>query len=142
MNNTFTMSPADQAKLAAAKEWFRNAGYGMMIHWGLYSILAGEWQGKRMAGIGEWIQQYYRIPISEYEQYNSESDLSSFTFISFSCSSFSFFLILSSFYFKKDIFLNFWKQKGLAAMPKMHGICKENNDIKVNLKQHCKLSCH
>ena len=51
-----------------SKEWFKEAKYGMMIHWGLYSILAGEWQGKRMAGIGEWIQQYYRIPISEYEQ--------------------------------------------------------------------------
>ncbi|MBQ2708973.1 MAG: alpha-L-fucosidase, partial [Clostridia bacterium] len=24
------------------KEWFRNAGYGMMIHWGLYSVLGGE----------------------------------------------------------------------------------------------------
>ena len=33
------------------KEWFRSAKYGMMIHWGLYSLLAGEWQGKRMNGI-------------------------------------------------------------------------------------------
>ncbi|MBR2951016.1 MAG: alpha-L-fucosidase [Lachnospiraceae bacterium] len=50
------------------KEWFKEAKYGMMIHWGLYSILAGEWKGHRMGGIGEWIQQYYRIPKAEYEQ--------------------------------------------------------------------------
>lgn len=49
-------------------EWFREAKYGMMVHWGLYSILGGEWQGKRMNGIGEWIQQYYRIPVREYEK--------------------------------------------------------------------------
>jgi alpha-L-fucosidase len=51
-----------------SKEWFREAKYGMMIHWGLYSILGGEWKGKRMNGIGEWIQQFYRIPCAEYEQ--------------------------------------------------------------------------
>lgn len=28
--------------------WFREAQYGMMIHWGLYSLLAGEWKGKRI----------------------------------------------------------------------------------------------
>ena len=50
------------------KEWFRKAGYGMMVHWGLYSLLGGEWKGQRMGGIGEWIQQYYRIPNAEYEK--------------------------------------------------------------------------
>lgn len=52
------------------KNWFREAKFGMMVHWGLYSLLGGEWKGKRMAQpyIGEWIQQYYRIPIAEYEK--------------------------------------------------------------------------
>lgn len=50
------------------QEWFKEAKYGMMIHWGLYSLLGGEWKGKRMNGIGEWIQQFYRIPIREYER--------------------------------------------------------------------------
>ncbi|MBP1587687.1 MAG: alpha-L-fucosidase [Clostridia bacterium] len=50
-----------------SKEWFKDAKYGMMIHWGLYSLLAGEWQGRRMGSlIGEWAQQYFRIPLSEY----------------------------------------------------------------------------
>lgn len=39
-----------------SKKWFRNAQYDMMIHWGLYSLPAGEWKGKRMTEVGEWIQ--------------------------------------------------------------------------------------
>lgn len=50
------------------KEWFKNAGFGLMIHWGLYSILGGEYQGKRMEEIGEWIMSKYEIPNSEYEK--------------------------------------------------------------------------
>lgn len=50
------------------KEWFKQAQFGLMIHWGLYSVLGGEWKGQRMSGIGEWIQQYYRIPIAEYSK--------------------------------------------------------------------------
>ena len=50
-------------------EWFRDAQYGMMVHWGLYALLGGEWQGKRMNGyIGEWAQQYFRIPLAEYSK--------------------------------------------------------------------------
>ena len=57
------------------KKWFKEAGYGMMIHFGLYSILAGEYKGQRMGTtIGEWIQSYFRIPGEEYsklvEQFN------------------------------------------------------------------------
>ena len=56
------------------KEWFRNAGYGMMIHWGLYSVLGGEWQNKRIplengrCRYGEWAQSYFAIPNREYEK--------------------------------------------------------------------------
>ena len=51
------------------KEWFQQAKYGMMIHFGLSSLLAGEWKGQRMGTtIGEWAQSYFRIPNSEYEK--------------------------------------------------------------------------
>lgn len=50
------------------KEWFKQARYGMMIHFGLYSVAAGEWKGRRMPYIGEWMQSYFRIPCAEYEQ--------------------------------------------------------------------------
>ncbi|MBO4931385.1 MAG: alpha-L-fucosidase [Clostridia bacterium] len=48
------------------REWFKQAQFGMMIHWGLYSLPAGEWKGRRMEDIGEWAQQYFRIPNAEY----------------------------------------------------------------------------
>ena len=40
----------------------------MFIHWGLYSIPAGEWKGKRIVGLGEWIMNRAKIPVGEYEQ--------------------------------------------------------------------------
>lgn len=49
-------------------EWFKEAGFGLMIHWGLYSLLGGEWRGKRMDYIGEWIMSRYEISIKEYER--------------------------------------------------------------------------
>lgn len=48
------------------KEWFKAAKFGMMIHWGLYALPAGEWKGRRMEDIGEWAQEYFRIPNAEY----------------------------------------------------------------------------
>ena len=50
------------------RQWFRNAKFGMMVHFGLYSVPAGEWKGMRMPYIGEWLQAYFRIPNSEYHQ--------------------------------------------------------------------------
>jgi alpha-L-fucosidase len=48
--------------------WFRQAKYGLFIHWGLYAIPAGEWKGKFVPGIGEWIMNRAQIPVREYEQ--------------------------------------------------------------------------
>ena len=49
-------------------QWFREAKFGLFIHWGLYSIPAGEWKGQPVAGIGEWIMNRAKIPVGEYEQ--------------------------------------------------------------------------
>ncbi len=46
--------------------WFKQAKFGMMVHWGLYALPAGEWDGWRMPFIGEWAQSYFRIPNDEY----------------------------------------------------------------------------
>ncbi|MBT3292481.1 MAG: hypothetical protein HN380_34580 [Victivallales bacterium] len=35
--------------------WWRDARFGMFIHWGLYAIPAGEWNGKRIPSAAEWI---------------------------------------------------------------------------------------
>jgi alpha-L-fucosidase len=48
--------------------WFRDARFGMFIHWGLYAIPAGEWRGQPIAGIGEWIMLRARIPVAQYER--------------------------------------------------------------------------
>jgi len=49
-------------------QWFREARFGMMIHWGIYSVPAGEWKGKLIPGLGEWIMNRAKIPVAEYEQ--------------------------------------------------------------------------
>ena len=46
--------------------WWREAKFGMFIHWGLYAVPAGEWKGKKVAGIGEWIMHRGQIPKEEY----------------------------------------------------------------------------
>jgi alpha-L-fucosidase len=47
---------------------FDDSKFGMFIHWGLYAIPAGEWKGKYVRGIGEWIMFRERIPVAEYGQ--------------------------------------------------------------------------
>ncbi|NLD44949.1 MAG: alpha-L-fucosidase [Chloroflexi bacterium] len=48
-------------------DWWREARFGLFIHWGLYALPAGEWRGERIPGIGEWIMYRARIPVREYE---------------------------------------------------------------------------
>jgi alpha-L-fucosidase len=55
---------AKHARLA----WFREAKFGLFIHWGLYAIPAGQWKGTRVPGIGEWIMFRARVPVPEYEK--------------------------------------------------------------------------
>ena len=49
------------------RQWFKEAGYGMMAHWGLYSLLGGEYRGRRVNDYAEWIQSFMAIPNAEYE---------------------------------------------------------------------------
>src|SRR5271155_5109262 len=50
----------------ARMKWFRDARFGMFIHWGLYSQAAGSWDGKPTSGAGEWIMNDMQIPDSQY----------------------------------------------------------------------------
>ena len=49
-------------------EFFKNAGYGMMMHFGLYSLLGGEYKGMAGANYAEWIGSHFAIPNAEYER--------------------------------------------------------------------------
>lgn len=68
----FAQAPLQESESAAAREsrlaWFTQAKYGLFIHWGLYAIPAGEWNGKRVPGLGEWIMNRAKIPVHEYEK--------------------------------------------------------------------------
>lgn len=46
--------------------WWREAKFGLFVHWGVYSVLAGEYKGESVPGIGEWIQYRKKIPREEY----------------------------------------------------------------------------
>ena len=48
--------------------WFRDARFGMFIHWGVYSGLGNEFQGRKGGGYAEHIQRVLKIPIPEYRQ--------------------------------------------------------------------------
>ena len=48
--------------------WFREAKYGLFIHWGLYAIPAGVWKGKAIRPSSEWIMAHAQIPVKEYEK--------------------------------------------------------------------------
>lgn len=61
-------SPLPRPETQAAKMgWFREAKYGLFIHWGLYAIPAGVWNGKPVRISSEWIMAHARIPVKEYE---------------------------------------------------------------------------
>ena len=63
---------AADLKQAATREarmaWWHEARFGMFIHWGLYSIPAGKWDGKPVPGIGEWIMNRGSIPVADYKE--------------------------------------------------------------------------
>ena len=63
--NTKAAKPLDRE---ARMSWWREARFGMFVHWGLYSGLAGTWQGKKVGDRGgmEWIQQRVKADTWEY----------------------------------------------------------------------------
>ena len=48
--------------------WFKEAKYGLMIHFGLYSMLEGQYKGQKAGRYSEWIQSKYQIPKIEMEE--------------------------------------------------------------------------
>lgn len=52
--------------------WWRQAKFGMFVHWGPYAVPAGIHEGQEIDEIGEWIMNNAKIPISEYEKYASQ----------------------------------------------------------------------
>jgi alpha-L-fucosidase len=63
----------------ARMAWWREARFGMFIHWGLYSIPAGEWHGKRTDHIGEWIMNDLSIPVADYKAFATQFNPTGFS---------------------------------------------------------------
>jgi alpha-L-fucosidase len=57
------------AQRDARMKWWREARFGMFIHWGVYSVPAGTYNGKQVSGIGEWIMNRGKIPVDAYQAY-------------------------------------------------------------------------
>lgn len=53
----------------ARMKWWHEAKFGMFIHWGVYSVPAGEYNGKSYPGLGEWLMNDAKIPKPEYEKF-------------------------------------------------------------------------
>jgi alpha-L-fucosidase len=72
--NSCTQEPQKETAIRVQEQkisdWFREGKFGMFIHWGPYSVLGGEWKGKRMeqGDIAEWIMQRFKIPVEEYRK--------------------------------------------------------------------------
>jgi alpha-L-fucosidase len=51
-------------------DWWREARLGLFIHWGLYAVPAGEWNGEK--DHAEWIRETAEIPIDVYNQFANQ----------------------------------------------------------------------
>ncbi len=61
-----------EAEHDARMKWWRDAAFGMFIHWGVYAVPAGTYKGKKISGIGEWIMNRGKIPVAEYKKFAKE----------------------------------------------------------------------
>jgi alpha-L-fucosidase len=70
-NANHTVAAIQDSETTAQRDarmgWWREARFGMFIHWGLYSVPAGIWNDKRVPFIGEWIMNSASIPVADYK---------------------------------------------------------------------------
>jgi alpha-L-fucosidase len=70
-----TTQPAETKEQRDARmEWWRAARFGMFIHWGVYSVPAGSYDGKQIPSLGEWIMHNAKIPVATYASYTQQFD--------------------------------------------------------------------
>jgi alpha-L-fucosidase len=67
------------AQKDARMAWWREARFGMFIHWGLYSVPAGTWDGKQIPSLGEWIMNNASIPVAQYKALAGEFNPTGFS---------------------------------------------------------------
>ena len=82
--------PADLAapvettcKNDAHMNWWNEAKFGMFIHWGIYSVVGGEYKGQKLPNSAEWMMCRGEIPIAEYSKYAEQFNPTKFDADSF-----------------------------------------------------------
>jgi alpha-L-fucosidase len=78
MGNFNWMSVMDNPATSPRTQWWRDDKFGMFIHWGLYSQLAGHWNGQTTTGLGEWIENDLHIPQAQYAAVAQQFDPTQF----------------------------------------------------------------
>lgn len=69
-------TPKNKAEAVAISDddqrmaWWREAKFGLFIHWGVYAVPAGKYGDN--TNYGEWIMHSARIPSAEYKKYASQ----------------------------------------------------------------------
>lgn len=57
-----------QKTLEKRMDWYSEAKFGCFIHWGVYSLAGGEWEGKPVRGYAEHLMRSRKIPLTEYRE--------------------------------------------------------------------------
>ncbi|MDF2193322.1 alpha-L-fucosidase [Paraflavitalea sp. CAU 1676] len=69
---TAKAQPSPAVSKEQRMEWWREARFGMFIHWGVYAVPAGTYKGQKINRIGEWIMNRGKIPVADYQQFARE----------------------------------------------------------------------
>ncbi len=77
-SDTNSLPTETPAQREARMAWWRDAKFGMFIHWGVYSVPAGFYHDQPVKGIGEWIMNKGKIPMAEYQSFAKEFNLVKF----------------------------------------------------------------
>ncbi|MCX6220636.1 MAG: alpha-L-fucosidase [Bacteroidia bacterium] len=65
----FTFSQESKVARDKRMQWWREARFGMFIHWGPYAVWGGVYHGnEQKRGGAEWIMNRCKIPVAEYQQ--------------------------------------------------------------------------
>ncbi|MBL7828224.1 MAG: alpha-L-fucosidase, partial [Saprospiraceae bacterium] len=64
---SFSQKPESITDKSRRMAWWKEAKFGLFIHWGLYAVPAGEYAGQK--NFGEWIMNEAKISIPEYEKF-------------------------------------------------------------------------
>jgi len=66
--NAAVPAPESKEQRDARMAWWREARFGMFIHWGVYAVPGGIWEGKDIGGGGEWVMHEAKIAVADYKK--------------------------------------------------------------------------